>query len=175
MASKLVLRKADYDLIAAKLTQAGFLGKSEQDFQVTTQRDKGVWYRTIHIFSRPPMPSELNEYEDKASKIKFKGTKAQIEGSKINAAKDLYNKIILAVFDLPLGRIVYGSFEVPDPNDRAKTIVGKPLDREEALERVPVLTKRAAILDMVGEVYSAAQLEEREGEDEELGSKSEDD
>jgi hypothetical protein len=155
MASKLVLRQEDYERVEKTLTDLGYLGNTEQDYSVTTQRIKAKWYRTVHVFERPPMGKELNQYEEEASKIKFRGTKAEVEGSRLTAAKNLYNKIILAVFDLPVGRQVLGPIEK-----------GHPLKRDEARDKVPLLVKRAALLDMLSEVYSAAQIEEREGEDE---------
>jgi hypothetical protein len=161
MPSKLVLSRQDYIQIEGEIKLQG-----DEDYAVVTHKGKGEWFRSIHVFQRHPNQKELQTYEHTASRVKLKGNKAELEGQKLLAAKDLYNLLINRVYDLPVGRKIYGNADNGEP----------PLDREAAMRLVEPLVKRAAILDMVSEVYSASQIEEREGVDEESpGSAKEDD
>lgn len=148
MASKLVLKAEDYQKIEASLNL-----KDEEDYSVVTHKVKASWYRSIHVFFRRPTTKELTTYEEKAGKLKFRGTRAEMEGSRLQAGIDLYNSLIDRVYDYPYGRRILGDISKGE----------KPLDRQSAKEYVDPLTKRAAILDFVSEVYSASQIEEREG------------
>jgi hypothetical protein len=145
MPSKLVLTKKDYDAVVADPKVALQDG---EEFAIVTTKNYGVWHRSIHVFARRPSSKELNAYEQLASKVKLRGAKAELEGKKLEAARVLYDVLVTRVFDLQVGRKTY-----PE------------LDRDKAIALVEPLVKRGAILDMVSEVYSATQMEEREGED----------
>lgn len=153
--SKIVLKRADYELIE-KDPKVGL--KDSEDYAVTTVKNHGVWVRSIHIFSRRPSAQELHKYEETASRVRLKGNKAELEGKKLVAARDLYNVLIDRVIDAQIGRKNYPL-----------------LTRDEAASNIEPLMKRAAILDMVSEVYSATQLEDREGEDASSSVDKEDD
>ena len=141
----------DYSKIEAAIQPQG-----TEDFVVVWHLRHGRWMRSIHVFERHPMTKEITEYENTASKLKFKGNKAEVEGSQTLAAKNLYDRLVARVYDLPVGRQVLGEFGK-----------GGPLTRDEAIREVPVLVKREAIREFVGEVYSASRLAESEGDAEE--------
>lgn len=164
--SKLVLKKEDY----ARIEKLCAIGDKE-DYAVVTTRQKGLIIRSIHVFSRQPMTKEITEYENTASKVKFRGNKAEVEGSQTLAAKHLYDHLIDRAYDVPVGRQVLGAIDMNDAGE----MIGKPLNREEAKEKVPVLLKREAIRDMVGQHWSAGQLVEMEGDEEEVKGDTEDD
>lgn len=160
MPSKLLLRKVDHDKIQKIVKLQG-----EEDYAVVTHRVHGEWKRSIHVFDRLPTTKEMTDYEDTASRVKFKGqNKAVIEGSQVQASSVLYNKIINRVYDLPLGNRMFG--EVNEDG------TGRPLNSKEATDRVPSLVKREALRDFIGEVYSESRLAEREGDDEEITVKA---
>lgn len=133
--------------------ETAVIPQGTEDYVVVWHLRHGKWSRSVHVFERQPMTKEITDYENTASKLKFKGNKAEVEGSQTLAARDLYNKLISRVYDLPVGRQVLGEF-------------GKdaPLDRSAAIEKVPVLVKREAIREFVGEVYSASRMAESEGD-----------
>jgi len=164
--SKLVLKKEDYTRIEVLCAI-----KDQEDYAVVTTRQKGVIIRSIHVFARQPMTKEITEYENTASKVKFRGNKAEVEGSQTLAAKHLYDHLISRAYDVPVGRQILGEITT----DESGASTGRPLTRDEAIAQVPVLLKREAIRDMVGQHWSAGQLIEMEGEDEEVrGDKGDD-
>lgn len=144
MSSKLVLKRKDY--IAIEQDPRVGLQPSE-DYALTTAKVHGEWVRSIHVFRRRPTQQELQVYEETASRVKLKGNKASLEGKRLLAAKVLYDLLIDRVIDAQIGR---------------KTVPF--LEGNDARVSIEPLMKRAAIIDMVSEVYSASQLEEREGE-----------
>jgi hypothetical protein len=161
--SKLILKKSDHSAIQSTIDLQG-----EEEYSVVTHRIHGEWKRSIHVFSRLPTTRELTDYENKSSKVKFRGGgKAEVDSGAVQASQDLYNKLITRVYDLPIGSRVYGEVVFKDGVKN-----GKPLMGEEARARVPVLIKREALRDFLGEVYSESRLAEREGEDDEVKEES---
>ncbi len=156
--SKLVLSREDY----ARIEKMCDL-KGEEDYAVVTTRHKGMIIRSIHVFARQPMTKELTEYENTASKVKFKGNRAEVEGSQLTAAKHLYDHLISRAYDVPVGRFILGELKESDDGK----MVGTPLQREDAIAKVPVLIKREAVRDMVAQHWSSGQLVEMEGDDDE--------
>lgn len=159
MGSKLVLNKDAHRQIQSLIEL-----KDTEEYSVVTHRVHGEWKRSIHVFARLPTTKELTDYENKASKVKFRGAgKAEVEGGAAVAAETLYNKLVDRVYDLPIGTRIYG--EVTLENGVRS---GKPLSGEDARGKVPVLVKREALRDFVGEVYSESRLAEREGDEDEV-------
>jgi len=128
--------------------------KDTEEYSVVWHKVKGQWLRSIHVFERQPMTSELTKYEDIVSKVKVKGQKVTMEGSQVSGAKYLYDLLVQRVYDLPLGRKV-----IPQLNgsDAAKTVLP--------------LVKREAIRDFIGEVYSDARMNDIEGDEEDADAK----
>lgn len=131
----------DYDKI-----ETAIVLQNDEDYSVVWHQRHGRWMRSIHVFARQPTTKEVSTYEEMASKLKFKGNKAQIDGSQTLAAEQLYNRLITRVYDLPIGRKLIGE--------------GTPLTADEARAKVPVLVKKEAVRDFVGEVYSASRMAE---------------
>lgn len=121
-----------------------------EDYACVFLRGKGFGQWSIHVFARQPTQKEIDSYEQTASHLKFKGQKAQIEGSQITAAVALYNSIVLRTYDVLIGLKSY---------DR--------LDRELTIAKVPPLVKREAVRQLIGEVYSESRLAEAEGAEDE--------
>lgn len=144
--------RADHDLIQKKVNL-----KDEEDYAVTVQKGKGYWVKTTHVFNRRPMLKEINDYEQAAGKVKFRGQNASLEGSQITAASQLYNTLINRAYDVLVG---------------VRTLDG-PLSREDAQRKVDPLVKREAIRELVGEVYSATRMEESLGSEPEGDDKDE--
>lgn len=143
--------REEHDLIQKRANLQG-----EEDYAVTVQKGKGYWVKTTHVFNRRPMLKEINEYEQTAGKVKFKGQNAELQGSQINAAFTLYNTLINRTYDVLVGvRVIDG-----------------PLDRVASQKQVDPLIKREAIRELIGEVYSATRMEESLGGDAE-GQKEE--
>ena len=164
--SKLVLKREDYERIE-KLCNV----QDHEDYAVVTSRQKGLIVRSIHVFARQPMTQEITEYENTASKVRFRGNKAEVEGSQTLAAKHLYDHLIARAYDVPDGRRILGEIKI----EKDGSSTGKPLSREEAKAKVPVLLKREAIRDMVAQHWSAGQLIDMEGEEEEIKGEQEED
>lgn len=143
---KSILKSEDYEKIEKSVNLQG-----SEDFVVCVHRRHNKVSFSVHVFDRQPMTQEIVAYEETASKMKFKGTKAQIEGSQVLASKNLYDKLITRVYDLPVGRHTHAK-----------------LERADAVQIVPVLVKREAIRDFVGGVQSANSLAESEGEEAEV-------
>lgn len=143
-----------------KIQQMANLGPTE-DYAVTVQKGKPDWVKTTHVFARRPTLQEINTYEKTASRVKFRGANAEMEGSQITAAVNLYNLIIARAYDVLVGPIK----------------VEPELNAQQAREKVDPLIKREAIRELVGEVYSASRMEEAlgGGEQEEEAANSEDD
>lgn len=165
-ASTRVLKRADYETIQQ---YAGVNGT--EDFAVVTTRAKGLMVRSIHVFARQPMTSEMTEFENTASKMKFRGNKAEVEGSQLRAALHLYNHLISRAYDVPVGLQILGEVTV----EGGKIVSGKPLTRDEAIAQVPVLIKREAIRDMTAQHWSQGQIVEMEGDEEEVKGDQEED
>lgn len=145
------LREEDYAKIDAIVKPT-----PDEGYAVVWHKLYGKWYRSVHVFARQPSTKEVQEYENTASKLRFRSNRAEVEGSQVVAAKQLYDRLIARVYDLPVGRRVLGE--------------GTPLSRDQAVELVPVLVKREAIREFTGEVYAASRLAEEEGETAELAS-----
>lgn len=138
--------------------------KGDEGYSVVFHKFRARWYRSVHVFARQPTTQDITQYEDIASKVKFRGSRAEVEGSQTLASKKLYDRLIDRVYDLPVGLKVLGEFGK-----------GGPLSRDEAIDKVPVLVKREAIRDFIGEVYSAARMDEAEGGSDEVVNASEGD
>jgi len=125
-------------------------GERGEDYAAVFQKGKGFGQWSIHVFNRHPTQKEIDTYEQTASRLKFKGQKAQIEGSQILAAVTLYNVLIDRAFDVLTGLKSHDE-----------------LGTELARAKVPPLVKREAVRQLIGEVYSESRLAEAEGGDDE--------
>lgn len=150
---KRVLTRDDHTLIQQRCQ---INPESNENYAAVLQKGKGFFKWSIHVFRHDPTMTQINKYEQTASRVEFKGQKARIEGSQIEAAVELYDKIIDRAYDIMRGLKTH-----------------EQLNREEAQKLVPPLVKREAIREMVGEVYSASRMEEIEGH--ETGMDDEDD
>jgi hypothetical protein len=160
---KLALTPADYEAIEKNCNITG-----TEDYAVVTHRIRGAYTRSIHVFDRLPNTKELAEYENPASKLKFRGNKAEVEGSQLLAARDLYNLLIVRAYDVPVGtRTILGG-EGPDGTP-------KPLSRDEAKAKVPPMIKREAIRDFVAGHWSQGQISDMVEEDDDVEVKDKDD
>jgi hypothetical protein len=136
-----IVTRADHAIIQSKIHLQG-----TEDYAVVIQKGKGFWNKSIHVFSRQPSQRELQTFEETSSRLKFKGQKAEMEGSPIFAAAELYNRLIDRVYDVLVG---------VQSHER--------MNSEQARTFVPPLVKREAIREFTAEVYSASRMEEAEG------------
>lgn len=136
-----IVTREDHALIQQKCELQG-----SEDYAVVIQKGKGFWNKSVHVFSRQPTTKELQEFEESSSRLKFKGAKAEMEGSPIIAASNLYNRCIARVYDVLIGL---------KSHDR--------LEAQQARDMVPPLVKREAVREFTAEVYSASRMEEAEG------------
>lgn len=139
----LILKPSDYEQIESKINLVG-----DEDYSVIAQRRLNKVYYSIHVFARQPSTKEMVEYEETTSRLKFRGTRAEIEGSQVLASKRLYDVLIVRAYDVLVNRQVI-----------------ETLDRATAIEKVPILVKREAVRDFIGNVQSASSLAEDEGEE----------
>ena len=153
--TKRILTRDDHALIQERCNIDGERG---EDYACVFQRGKGFGQWSIHVFTRQPTQKEIDNYEQTASKLKFKGQKAQMEGSQITAAVTLYNLLITRTYDVLVGIKSYDQ-----------------LPREQTVAKVPPLVKREAIRQLIGEVYSESRLAEAEGAGEEGDDEADDD
>ena len=153
MPNKAILRTEDYQKIEAAVGL-----KDEEDYVVLAHKRHNTISFSTHVFARLPTAKELVKYEETSSRLKFRGNRAEIEGSSITAAVTLYDLLIDRAYDVPVGRRVFG--------EQGK---GGPLDRDKAKAIVPVMYKREAIREFVGSVQSATSLAESEEEAEVKG------
>lgn len=138
-----ILTRQDHQLIQKVANLQG-----EEDYAVVVSRGKGYWSRSVHVFSRQPTTNEINEFEQTGSRLKFRGQKAEVQGSAIKAAVALYDKLVARAYD-----VLIGMREV------------ETLTSEEARAKVPPIMKRAAITEWIGDVHGATRMAEMEGED----------
>lgn len=136
------LRTEDYEQIEAKVNLTG-----TEDFVVVSQQRHNKVNFSVHVFARQPMTKELTKYEETSSRMKLKGTRAELEGSPLLAARDLYNVLIARAYDVRVGRKLV-----------------EELSADEAKELVPQLVKRAAIREFLGGVEGASEAAEDEGD-----------
>lgn len=166
MPSKLLLKKEDHDKIQQLIELKG-----DENYSVITQRVHGTWRRSIHVFTRLPKTSELTDFENTSSKVKFRGGgKAEVQSGAVLASVKLYNILIDRVYDLPIGNRIYGEVTMDEAGNRT----GEPLRGAELREKVPALVKREALRDFIAEVYSESRLAERETDDDEDEVKKDD-
>lgn len=137
------LSAEDYERIEAKINLTG-----TEDFVVVSQRRHTKINFSIHVFKRQPMTKELTQYEETSSRMKLRGTRAEVEGSPLLAAKTLYDKLIDRVYDIRVGR----------------QLVEGPLDASDAVTQVPQLVKREAIREFLGGIEGAEGRAEDEGD-----------
>lgn len=168
MAKSLKLTPEQYDLIDKVV---GLDKTSEQYYTVVTHRLRGRVIRSFHLFARQPTPAEVTKFEDTASKVKVRGRKTEFEGSSAKAFRHLYDLLILRAYNVVSGLRILG--EIPDDQTVYDPALG--LTREQCIEKVPVVVKREALRDSMGEVYSEARINEMEGEDDEVKGDKEDD
>jgi hypothetical protein len=136
-----IVTRHDHTLIQQKCQLTG-----SEDYAVVIQKGKGFWNKSVHVFSRQPTLKELQEYEESSSRLRFKGQKAEMEGSPIAAASALYNKLVERTYDVLVGLKSHDKFSA-----------------EQARTFVPPLVKREAIREFTAEVYSASRMDEAEG------------
>lgn len=147
------LTAADYEQIESRINLTG-----EEDFVVVSQRRHTKINFSVHVFARQPMTKEMQTYEETASRMKLRGTRADVEGSPIKAAKDLYDKLIVRVYDLRVGRQLLDE-----------------LDGSGAAKLVPIVVKREAIREFLGGAEGAEGRNEDEGDTESVEDASEGD
>jgi hypothetical protein len=136
-----IVTRADHDKIQSRIHL-----QDEEDYAVTIQKGKGFWVKTVHVFARRPSLKEINDYEQTASRIKFRGSKAEMEGSQIQAAVSLYNLLVARCYDVLVGMRTFPQ-----------------LDAAGSRAKVDPLIKREAVRELIGEVYSATRMEESLG------------
>jgi len=146
------LKDEDYAKIEAQVNLTG-----TEDYAVVAQKRHNKINFSIHVFSREATTKEIVTYEEMASRMRFRGNKAEIEGSQVLAAKDLYNKLIVRAYDVRVGRVLHDT-----------------LTAEQARDVVPPLVKRSAIREFLGSVMGASDLAESEGQEPE-SARGEDD
>jgi len=170
--SKLVLRQEDY----ARIDRIVGLQPGEF-YTVVTHRIRDRFVRSIHVFAREPNQQEMTAFEDTASRVKVKGRKTEFEGSQTKAFRHLYDALIIRAYDVVSGFTILGEIKLdPKGDPTPDPVTGRVgLNKEEAIAQVPLVTKREALRDRVGEVYSEARIAELEGEDEEVKDEKEDD
>jgi hypothetical protein len=126
--------------------------QGHEPYAIVFIKIRGTQYaRSVHVFEREPDAREITEYENNASKMKIKGSNAEIQGGSVAAAAELYRRTISRVHNLVVNRVV----------------VPGPIGREEALRLVPPIVKRAAISDLIGDVFQASRISEMEGDERE--------
>ena len=138
-----ILTRQDHERIQQVTNLQG-----EEDYAVVIRRGKGFWNRSVHVFSRQPTENEINDFEQTGSRLKFRGQKAEVEGSAIKASARLYDKLVARAYDVLIGM---------------KTV--EKMDAETARAKVPAIEKRAAITEWIGDVHGATRMAEMEGED----------
>src|SRR5512135_947991 len=143
MASKKILKAEDYKRIEDRIDLKG-----EEDYVVLAHKRHNTISFSIHVFARQPMPKEMVAYEEESSRLKFRGQRAEIEGSQIIASRHLYDALIARSYDVPLGRVTHAE-----------------RDRDGSIKHVPMMVKREAIRTFLGNVMSAADLAEEAGEE----------
>jgi len=148
-----VLTKDDHAQIQSRCNIKG-----DENYAAVLQRGKGFSQWSIHVFTREPTLPEINKYEQTASRVEFKGQKAKIEGSQIQAGVSLYNTLIDRAYDVLIGLRSVDT-----------------LNTSEARQRVPPLVKREAVVDMIGGIYSSSRMEEIEGAGEDDEDPADDD
>lgn len=130
-----------YQIIEDKIALTG-----DEDYVVVVQKRHGKATFGVHVFARQPSTKEMMRYEECASRVKYRGTRAEVEGSAILATKELYNVLIARAYDIQVGRKVY-----------------ETMDREQAKSLVTDLGKREAIREFLGNVSGLTSLNEEDG------------
>jgi hypothetical protein len=136
-----IVTRADHELIQQHIHLTG-----TEDYAVVIQKGKGFWNKSIHVFGRQPATRELQTFEESSSRLKFKGQKAEMEGSPIFAASELYNRLIVRAYDVLVGLKKY-----------------EQMNTQQCKDLITPLVKREAIREFTAEVYSASRMEEAEG------------
>src|SRR5688572_10780037 len=72
----------------------------DEDYAVVWQKGKGIGGWAVHVFQRQPSLPEIQKYEDTASRVEFKGNRARIEGSQIEAGNMLYTRLIARAYNV---------------------------------------------------------------------------
>lgn len=119
-----------------------------ESYVIVTAKHRGRYYRGIHVFDRKPSTREMVDYEKTSSQVHFKGNKAKIEGSTVQAAVDLYGKIIARAYDVVVGNAVV-----------------EKLTAEDARNRIDPMTKREAIREFTGNASAQSALEDDDEDD----------
>lgn len=149
---KFSLSQEQYAEIEKKINLTG-----DEDYAVLLQKRHGKATYGVHVFERQPSAKEMAKYEEFASRVKYRGTKAEVEGSIVNATVYLYNLLIARAYDVQVGRKMY-----------------ETLDRSQSASVVPVGTKREAIREFLSNVVGLTSLAEDEGDEEQSGQFAED-
>ncbi len=145
--SAIKLTPAQYQQIESKIALTG-----DEDYVVVAQKRHGVLTFGVHVFTRQPTTKEMVAYEETASRVKYRGNRAEVEGSAILATKNLYNVLIARAFDIQVGRKTH-----------------ETLDREQCKALVTDLGKREAVREFLGNVSGMTSLAEDEGGNETAG------
>jgi hypothetical protein len=139
------LTAEQYEQIEGKIGLTG-----TEDYAVVVQKRHGKARYATHVFSRPATTTELVSYEDTASKVEYRGNKAQVKGSALLAAETLYNKLIARAYDVQNGRELFNE-----------------LDATQAKAKVHPLQKREAIREFLGNVSGLTSLTEDDADESE--------
>lgn len=154
MASKLKLTPEHYTQIDAKVKPEG-----AEVYSVVTHKHRGQYRRSIHVFLRMPNEQELHAYESSASNVEFKNKTAKVRGAQVPAACKLYDTLIARAYEVPVGQRVLGEIE--------------PLNAKDASKFVDPMTKRQAVIELVGQVWASSSFDDDDDEAEgDEGSKS---
>lgn len=140
------LTSDQYDQIEKKLDLKG-----DEDFAVVVQKRHNRVRYGAFVFERQPSPKEMARYEELASRVKYKGTRAEIEGSAVQATTYIFDLLIARAQDIQSGRTVY-----------------ETLDRDGARKVTPVLTKREAVREFLSNVSSLTSATEDEADVEQV-------
>jgi hypothetical protein len=143
----LKLSAEQYKTIESKINLTG-----DEDYVVVVQRRHGKATFGVHVFERQPSTKEMVAYEETASRVKYRGSRAEVEGSAILATKNLYDTLIARAYDIQVGRTLH-----------------EMLDRGQAKVKVTDLGKREAIREFLGSVAGLTSLNEDDGKDENVG------
>jgi hypothetical protein len=146
VAHRLKLTDAQYDEIESKIGLNG-----EETYAIVVQKHRGKMIYGVHVFQRQPSTKELVQYEETASRVKYKGSTAELQGSALLAGVNMYNLLIVRAYDIVVGMKRHDE-----------------LDRGTAIASVPGLQKREAVREFLGNVSSLTSVtsdddDERDG------------
>lgn len=129
-----------------KKIEDGIYLTGTEDYVVVVQKRHGQVRYGVHVFERQPSTKEMVKYEETASRVKYRGSRAEVEGSPLLAAKSLYDLLIARAYDIQVGRQVFEN-----------------MTREQCVQLVTPLQKREAIREFLGNVSGLTSATEDDG------------